>query len=135
MALPRFKDEDRQFGVTVGTVFAAIGLFLLFRRNFGSVGGTVSLVLGLGLVLFGLLAPRLLKPVHKGWMAFAAVLGWINTRLILGAVFYTMFFLSRVGLFLFRKDPMHRRPDKRMDTYWNKIADPEPEPASYENSF
>jgi len=135
MALPRFKDEDRQFGVTVGTVFAAIGLFLLIRRNFGSIGGTIFLVLGLGLIGFGLFAPRLLKPVHKGWMVFAAILGWINTRLILGLVFYTMFLLTRVAMLILRKDPMHRHPDKRMDTYWNKIADPEPEPASYENSF
>ena len=29
-----------------------------------------------------------LRPIYVGWMKFAFVLGWINTRLILGLFFY-----------------------------------------------
>jgi hypothetical protein len=46
--------------------------------------------------------PRALRPIYQGWMKLGAVLGFINTRIIL-------------GLFqLFGRDPMHRRFDGGM---------------------
>jgi hypothetical protein len=44
-------------------------------------------------VLVGLAyaAPRLLEPFYRGWMRLGHVLGWINSRIILGAVFYLVF--------------------------------------------
>ncbi len=38
-----------------------------------------------------LLFPAALSPVYRVWMAFANVLGWINTRIILSLIFFAVF--------------------------------------------
>ena len=97
-----WKDELRKFGVVVGGVFATIGAWLLIRRSGESMPGFVFAMLGAALILFGLAIPRLLRPVYRGWMILAHALGWVNTRIILGALFYTAFLLARVALSLTR---------------------------------
>jgi len=68
-------------------------------------------------------------------MALALVLGWIHTRLLLGVVFYTLFTLARIVMLLLRKDPMHRRPDRRIDSYWIPVENGEASKESLEHSF
>ena len=63
-----------------------------------------------------LIAPASLRPVYKVWMRFAGVLGWINTRIILGLVFFLMFFPFGLIMRLFN-DPMRRKLDKSIKTY------------------
>ena len=60
---------------------------------------------------------RALGPVHRVWMIIGHLLGWINTRIILGILFYLI--VTPVGMVLrFRgKDPMQRRFDPRATTY------------------
>jgi hypothetical protein len=45
------------------------------------------------------------------------VLGWINTRIILGLVFFTMFAPVALVLRIFGKDPLHRKLDEKAETY------------------
>lgn len=65
----------------------------------------------------GMALPDLLLPVYKGWMKFAHVLGWINTRLILSLVFYVVIFPIGLIFKLIGKDPMARRFDPKLSTY------------------
>jgi hypothetical protein len=37
---------------------------------------------------FGLLTSVLLLPVYMVWIRFTDLLGWINTRIIIGLIFY-----------------------------------------------
>ena len=99
------------------------------------MSGQIVTVLGLGLLLFGLLMPRALKHVFRGWMAFALVLGWINTRLILGVWVYVGFSLTHLYLLIRRQDPMSRRPDSGRSTYWNDVSHRELTPSSLEHPF
>jgi len=87
------KRELRQFGLTVGIVLALIGGWFLFRHKtywvpFVSVGGA--------LVLAGLVAPIVLLPFQKIWMALAVVLGWVMSRLLLILLFYLV--VTPIGL-------------------------------------
>ena len=129
------KNELRSFGLVVGGVFLALGVLLLWRSSWASLFGQIATVLGLGLLLFGLLLPRALKHVYRGWMAFALVLGWINTRLILGVLFYVGFSLAHLYLLIRRQDPMQRRPDSGRSTYWNDVSQRELTPSSLEHPF
>ncbi len=129
------KNELRSFGLVVGGVFLALGVFALWRSSWASLFGQIATVLGTGLVLFGLFLPRALKHVHKGWMAFALVLGWINTRLILGVLFYLGFSLAHLYLLIRRQDPMLRRPDPGRSTYWNDVSHRELTGSSLEHPF
>lgn len=69
------------------------------------------------LTTWGLVAPGTLNPVYRGWMRFAEVLAWINTRLLLGAVFYAM--ITPIGVIarLFGRDPMQKKFDPKVSSY------------------
>jgi len=105
----------RSFGLTVGGIFALIGFWPVIVR--AQTPKWWAVALAACLLIPAVLFPRILFWPHKGWMMIGHVLGWINTRIILGVVFYlvvTPFGLIRRWL---GKDPMGRnlRPD--LDTY------------------
>ncbi|HMB48134.1 MAG TPA: SxtJ family membrane protein, partial [Afifellaceae bacterium] len=75
----------RKFGLAVGGIFCGIAAWILIRRHGESWPGFFFAMLGATLVLFGALLPRALAGPHRVWMFLALILGWINTRLILGA--------------------------------------------------
>jgi len=105
----------RKFGLLVGAIFCGIGLWPAVVRG----GGPRSWALGLGalLIVAGLIAPRSLGPAHRLWMAAGEVLGWINTRIILGVVFYCI--ITPMGLVrrLVHRDPLGRASDPSAESY------------------
>ena len=129
------RRDLRKFGLMVGGVFFGLGAYLLWRKSWDSGLGAVFLVAGTGMILFGLAIPGHLRPAYRAWMAFAHVLGWINTRILLGLIFYLGFTVARAGLWLARKDPMHRRPDRRVSTYWRDTSDRVVDKSSLEHPF
>lgn len=50
-------------------------------------------------------------------MAVGEFLGWINTRIIMGAMFYTLFLFVGFLLRIMGKDPMQRKVDREAKTY------------------
>ena len=75
--------------------------------------------LGLGAVLvsLGLLLPAVLAPVFKVWMKVGHILGWINTRIILGILFYGLITPMGVVMRLFGWDAMRRVLVRDAQTY------------------
>jgi len=67
--------------------------------------------------VFALVYPRALNPIYNGWMRFGLVLGWINTRIILGIVFYILFTPISLLLAMLRKDPMRRKKEPATTSY------------------
>jgi hypothetical protein len=51
------------------------------------------------------------------WMKLGQVLGWINTRIILGLVFFILFAPVALLLRILGKDPLHRKLDDKASTY------------------
>jgi hypothetical protein len=102
---PATKDL-RQFGLIVGGIFSVIGLWPAVVRN--EAPRFWSLVLGGTLVVLGLAAPQSLKHIHSGWMKIGHVLGTINTRIILGIIYYGLITPMGVIMRLMGKDSMHR---------------------------
>ncbi|MFH1191633.1 MAG: SxtJ family membrane protein [Candidatus Omnitrophota bacterium] len=74
---------------------------------------------------------RLLKYIYILWMRLAYILSWINTRILLGIIFYLVF--SPVGLFvrLFRIDPLERNFGRLKHSYWKPKAGKESLPVDY----
>jgi len=105
----------RQFGFLVGGIFGAIGLWPMVWRHQGP--RQWALALAIALVLPALVAPRILAPVYRAWMALGEVLAWINTRIILGVVFYGV--VTPIGLVmrLTGRDPMRRQFDRASESY------------------
>ena len=110
------NQDLRKFGITTGIIFAILfGLFLpwVFNHNYPKWPWIVCLVLS----LWGLLIPATLAPVYRGWMKFGSVLGWINSRIILGFVFFTLFLVAGIIMRIIGKDPMSRKMDVEAETY------------------
>ena len=105
----------RSFGLSVGTAWVVVGLWPLLWHH-GSPRWW-ALALAAVLIGLGLIWPRALRPVFKAWMGLANVLGWVNSRILLGALFYTVFPLVGAYLRLTGNDPMRRRFDPGATTY------------------
>jgi hypothetical protein len=109
------KKELRSFGLLVGAVFTVIGVWPLLLR-----GDALRLwAIGLGgvLILLGGISPGVLAPVHTVWVRVGHALGWINTRILLGLVFYGL--VTPIGILfrLMRKDVMRQAVAHDSPTY------------------
>jgi hypothetical protein len=113
----------RSFGVTVGGIFALIGLWpVVFRHDNPRWW---AIVVAACLLVPAVVFPKSLACVYKGWMAVGHVMGWINTRIILGAVFYMV--VTPIGIVrrCLGKDPMGRRLRPNLESY-RVIRNPRP---------
>lgn len=112
------KRDLKKFGISVGLVLVIIGfLFQVVWDN-----PTVCMILGgIGafLILFGIIFPLVLLPIHKAWMTLAVILGFIMTRIILSFLFYIV--VTLVGLIakIVGKDFLNRKIDRNEESYWN----------------
>lgn len=109
------RKDLRSFGLIVGGVFAAIGLWPVVRR--GGDYRTWALALSVLLIAPALVFPAVLKPLHRVWMKLGEILGWINTRIILGAIFFGV--VTPMGLIrrLLGKDSMGRQRSADAESY------------------
>jgi hypothetical protein len=122
----------RRFGLVVGTGLTLIGLISWYRghESLPPVLWTVAAAL----VLVGLIYPRALAPVERGWMAFGMALGWVNTRIILTLLFALVMTPVGAVMRLFR-DPLDRRLSKDKPTYWLIRDRSHFDPKNYERQF
>jgi len=109
------RDVNRSFGFVMA---AAFGLLAAARFAFGGKMTVWALALSAVFLLAALAVPRALAPVHRYWMKFAAVLGAINSRILLMIVFTVV--VTPIALLL---RVLGRRPmtwhDQR-DSYWRR---------------
>ena len=126
------KAELRKFGLTVGGAFAVFGAISWWRGH--ELPPRVLWTLAALLMVPGAIAPAILGPVHRVWMAFATVLGHVNTRIILTVLFYLV--MTPVGLImrLFR-DPLDRSLRDRSTSQWIKRESQPVDPGRYERQF
>ena len=124
--------ELRRFGLTVGGMFLLLGLVSWWRGHV--LPPRVLWTLGALLCAPALVAPALLGAVQRVWMRAAAVLGEVNSRIILTVLFYAV--IAPVGrvLRLFR-DPLERSLSDQKASNWIMRAPRPVDPAAYERQF
>jgi hypothetical protein len=105
----------RSFGLTVGGIFALIALWPLVIH--AEEPRWWAVVVGACLMVPAAIFPRSLTWIYQGWMALGHVLGWVNTRIILGFIFYLV--VTPIGIIRrwMGKDPMGRRLRPDLDSY------------------
>jgi len=116
------KQMLRSFGLITGAIISALfGLFLPWVFNY-DLPYWPWIITG---ILWGwaMLSPSTLMPVYRIWMKVGYGLGWINSRIILGVMFYVIFLPSGLIMRLAGKDPMKRTLDKNQESY--RIHHPE----------
>lgn len=107
----------RKFGLTTGAII--IVLFVLFFPWVFDMEAlpTWPWIVAAALWVPAFLMPVALRPVYNLWMKIGHGLGWVNTRIILGILFYAMFVPMGLIMRLFGGDPMARKLDASVSSY------------------
>ena len=102
------KEKLREFGFLLGFGFP-IFIGWLLPSILGHGLRIWTLWIGVPSFFLGLMTPNLLFYPYKAWMALGHILGWINSRIILGLVF--IFVLQPIAFImrLFSYDPLRKK--------------------------
>jgi hypothetical protein len=110
------RTELKKFAWVMAGALALFGAIGLYR---GGHSIPIGLLIAAGaFLLAGVIAPAALRPVHRAWMKLAHILGWINTRLILGGFFYVILTPVSVAMRLTSRDLLGRKFGRTPTTYW-----------------
>ena len=111
------KKQLRTFGIALSIFLGIIGLIHFLKGNtsqnfwFWGASGIAFLTT--------LSVPVLIKPVYRVAIFIAHILGWINTRIILGLIYYLLFTPIALIMKISGRDALNRKFDKEAKTYWN----------------
>jgi hypothetical protein len=122
----------RKFGLTMGIALAAFGGLFLWRER---AVAPYLLLIAAAFLFLAVLAPRALKPIQRGWMTLAIVLGWFMTRLLLVIVFYVGITPIAMIARLTGKRFLKLDFDPAAETYWEKREPDTRGKERYESQF
>ena len=123
--------EARKSVLLVSTVFCLLGAWQFYRDHLMAAAVLAS---ASGALLMCSPFPAASMWFHRRWMALAAILGNINGRILLSAIFFLI--LMPIGFLvrLFGHDPLERRKGKET-SYWRRREATRQTREAYERSF
>ncbi|CAK8723315.1 SxtJ [Candidatus Electronema halotolerans] len=122
------QTELRKFGLILAGGFVVFfGLLIPLLKGRGIHLMNWPWLLAVGLILVSAVAPKALGPLNRAWMFLGHILGWINTRIILGIVFLLIFTPTALVFRLLGKDPMRRSFAIGQKSYRISSSQPKPE--------
>ncbi len=110
------KTELRKFGLVSGAIVATL-FGLLLPWLFDYAWPRWPWILAAILWLWSLAHGESLFVVYRAWLKFGHIAGWVNTRIILGIVFYLVFLPAGLLMRLLGNDPMARKLDGSIKSY------------------
>ncbi len=119
------------------TLIVAGALLLLAAWNFYRhrlIATTVLGGLGVALSVAGLLLPPVARGFHRLWMAFASILGYVNSRVLLFLLYYLVLTPYGVIARLFGRDVLNRRAQGK-ESYWIPRENTRQSKEQFERSF
>lgn len=126
------RKELREFGITIGAVLLLFAGIALWR---GKPSFPYLAICGIILIVSGLAFPAPLKPLQKIWMAFAVVMGFVMSRLILTVLFFGVITPISLLMKVMGKDILGERIVKTEPSYWHERPAIEKPKESYENQY
>ncbi len=110
--------ELRKFGFVMAVAFGIFGALFVWRDK---PWGMYTLYVAVAFLVLGLIAPKLLGPIEKAWMALARVLQTVMTAVILTLTFFLV--MTPMGLLirLTGKDLLGMKGDPSIETYWEPV--------------
>ena len=105
------KKKLREFGLVIGLGFPIfVGLIIPIITGHGF--RFWSLLVGCPLLILGILKPGFLFYPYRVWMKSGNVLGWINSRLILGLVYLIILLPIALLMKIIGYDPLRIKKNK-----------------------
>jgi len=114
---PQKTLENRTFGLIFAGIFVVFSLFPLLKGN--AINYWVAILGGVFAAL-AVLLPAALTPLNKLFQLFGQFMHKVTNPLIMGLVFFLTVLPTGVILKLLGKDPMRRKLDPAVNTYWIK---------------
>jgi hypothetical protein len=114
--------SDRKFGLTVGLVLIALSAVRYLLGHAGIATAAMACI-GAGLVAAALIAPRMLRPLNRGWMGIGELLGRVTNFLIMLVLFALIFTPVALCMRLFGRDALGLKPRPTGNSYWHKRDD------------
>ncbi len=105
----------KEFGYLVGFGFPLIIGYLIPYFS-GHAFRTWTLFIGIPILIIGIIKPYFLKYPFKLWMKIGHLLGWINSKLILGIVYIVVLQPISLVMKLLGHDPL-KKINKQDKTY------------------
>jgi hypothetical protein len=129
---PTSAPSERKFGLTLGGIFALIALVKAFGRSEWSfVWGALAIVL----IAAALRRPKLLAGPNRIWLQLGLLLHRIINPVIMAVLFYSTILPIGLLMRLFGKDPLRRRLDKNIASYWLARLDERPPSEAMRQQF
>jgi hypothetical protein len=122
----------RKTALVVAAVLSAFAAWQLYRGRptaAATVGGVASV-----LAVAGFFIPPAARAFHRAWMGLAGVLGYVNSRILLGLVFYGMIAPTGVLMRATGHDPLDRRHGRR-ESYWTRRSRTRQSQEEFERAF
>lgn len=95
----------RDFGLLVGLGIPVFFGYLL-PIIFGHEIRNWTIFVGLPILILGIISPKRLKYPYELWMKLGIILGWINSRIILGLIFFMVLLPISLLMRILRYDPL-----------------------------
>ena len=105
----------KEFGYLVGLGFPLIIGYLIPYFS-GHSFATWTLFFGIPLLIIGIIKPIFLKYPYKVWMKIGHILGWINSKLVLGMVYIIVLQPISLIMKLLGHDPL-KKINKQIKNY------------------
>lgn len=106
----------REFGLIFG-----IGLPLiigwLIPTLFGHSPRAWTLAIGIPTLIISVFYPKILKLPYKIWIKLGIILGWLNSKIILGIVFFIILIPISFIMKAFKYDPLKKNLSKDKISY------------------
>jgi len=109
MSATKPKNAERSFGLGVGGVALLVATMLWWRGRTGRAD--ITAIIGVLLVLGGLIRPQVLKYPSAAWWKLAAILGYVNARVLLTLLYSVLLVPISVVWRMSGNDPLARRRD------------------------
>lgn len=131
-ALDRSRRSLVRFGRTMGIAFLVLGTLLFFLGAHPTRGLWLGAI-GVAFLLLVWFKPEWLRPIRKGWMAFAFAIGWVMSRVLLTVFFLAVITPTGVVMRLLGRDPLGVKAEG--ESYWILREAGRRAPEDYERLF
>ena len=117
------KKKLREFGYIVAFGFPIIIGWIIPAIS-GHLFRSWTLWIGFSSLFFGILKPNLLFYPYVAWMKLGYILGWFNSKIILGLVYLLVLLPIALIMKIFGYDPLKEKKNNKL-TFRENIKDKE----------
>ena len=133
------RREQRKFGITMAIALVLLGFirwgFSWWRLEELPELPWAFILFAAAFLVLGLIIPKALQPVYRGWMILAHAINWMMTHILLTFVFVLLVIPTGVYFRILGKEPLKRKWLPRENSYWEDMEEQTEDIKDYMKQF